>query len=183
MINKDLVESVVLKNGALISLKVPREKDAKKLIDYFNKVGGESNNLLFGENEFSLTISQEEQHIKRMRNDINSLMLIGLDGEEIVSCAQISCYRRSRIAHNAETSLSVRKDYWNMGLGSKMLSNIIDFAKHNESILNVCLSVNSDNIAALRLYEKSGFKVVGKHHRNFKVNDEYIDEILMDLYL
>jgi len=172
-----------LKNGKTISIRIAHKDDSEKLIKYFNNVGGESNNLLFGENEFSLTVEQEEEYIEKMKNDENSLMIIALDGEAIISSAQISCYKRSRIAHNAETSISVKKDYWNIGVGKEMLSVIVDFAKENNSILNVCLSVNSDNSSALNLYRKFGFEVVGRHKRNFKVSDIFVDEILMDLNL
>ncbi|BBK76728.1 hypothetical protein CBU03nite_01320 [Clostridium butyricum] len=37
--------------------------DANDIIEYLNTVGGESNNLLFGEGEFKLTIEQEKTYI------------------------------------------------------------------------------------------------------------------------
>lgn len=172
-----------LTNNKIINIRVPEENDAEEMIKYFNIIGGESDNLLFGENEFALDIEQEKEHIKSMNLDENSLILIALDGKEIISVAQISAYKRKRIAHNAVTSISVKKKYWRWGIGKTMINLIIDFAKSNSNIINISLSVNSNNIPAIELYKKVGFEVVGRHKRNFMLKDILIDQLLMDLYL
>ena len=54
----NIIDKVELKNGAELILREATVDDANDIIEYLNIVGGESNNLLFGEDEFKLTIEQ-----------------------------------------------------------------------------------------------------------------------------
>lgn len=180
---KVIYKEVTLSNGKLIIFSNAEENDAEELIKYFNIVGGESDNLLFGKDEFGLSIEREKEHINSMNLDDNALILVARDGAEIISVAQLSSYKRKRISHNAVYSISVKKKYWRCGIGRNMTDLIIDFAKNNTSLKNISLSVNSNNKSAVELYKQVGFEFVGKHKRNFKLGELYIDELLMDLYL
>jgi RimJ/RimL family protein N-acetyltransferase len=182
-IKSNILKEVILKNGDLLVLRRPAEDDAKAMIDYLNQVGGESDNLLFGKNEFNLTVEQEMQFINKINNDENTLMLISLINNSIVSIAQISCYQRKRISHNCEIAISVMKQYWQVGIGSAVMDELIQFAKNHKNIRNIGLGVKASNERAIRLYEKFDFVKVGYHKDYFKINDEYDDLILMDLYL
>lgn len=59
--------------------------DVEKMIEYFNIVGGESNNLLFGKDEFNFIVEQEIEYIKNINNVINILMILGIIDNNIVS--------------------------------------------------------------------------------------------------
>lgn len=59
----NIIDKVELKNGAELILRKATVDDANDIIEYLNTVGGESNNLLFGEGEFKLTIEQEKTYI------------------------------------------------------------------------------------------------------------------------
>ncbi|GAA0085780.1 GNAT family N-acetyltransferase [Clostridium sp. CTA-7] len=176
-------KEVKLKNGQSLILRKAEINDALKLIEYLNIVGGESDNLLFGANEFSLNEEQEKAFIENINNKENSIMLIGLIDEKVVSVAQISTATRNKIAHNAEIAISVKKEYWGIGIGSEVMRALIDFAKETKKIKNISLGVKASNIRAKNLYSKFGFKEIGIHKNFFNINDEYDDEILMDLYI
>lgn len=182
-VNLSILKEIKLKNGQQLILRKPLIEDAKRMIEYLNIVGGESDNLLFGKDEFRLTVEQEMEHIKRISNDLNTLMILGLIDNEIVSVAQIDTPNRKRIAHNSEFSISVKKNYWENGIGSAVMSEIIRFAKENSTIKNVSLGVKASNNNAIMMYEKFGFIKIGVHKNNFNVNGNFDDEILMDLYL
>lgn len=178
-----MYKEIKLKNGENLILKKADVNDAEKMIEYLNIVGGESDNLLFGENEFRLSIEQEKSHLENMAKQETSMMLVGIINKKIVSIAQISAPRRKRIAHNADISISVKKEYWNLGIGSEVMKALIDFAKDTKKIKNISLGVKASNTKARSLYRKFGFNEVGIHKNFFYVNDEYDDEILMDLYI
>ncbi|QUH19523.1 GNAT family N-acetyltransferase [Alkaliphilus sp. B6464] len=180
-LSNHVLKEIYLKNGQKLVLGKPSAEDAKKMIEYFNIVGGESDNLLFGAGEFKLTIDQEINHINSINSDENSLIILGVIDENIVSVAQIISSKRKRIAHNSEMSISVKKDYWGTGIGTAMMNEIVRFAKSNNTIRNITLGVNAGNTRAIKLYEKFGFEIIGVHKNNFNVNGIYDDEILMDL--
>jgi RimJ/RimL family protein N-acetyltransferase len=177
------LKEVQLKNGKMLILRKPAPEDAEKMVEYLNIVGGESDNLLFGKGEFRLTAEQEAEYIKSINNSSNTLMLLGVIDNNIVSVAQISSSNRKRIAHNAEVSISVKKEYWSNGIGSIVMNELISFAKEHSTIKNISLGVKASNVNAMKLYEKLGFVKVGMHKNFFNINGVFDDEILMDLYL
>lgn len=184
-VNVDLsiLKEIKLKNGQQLILRKPLIEDAKRMIEYLNIVGGESDNLLFGKDEFRLTVEQEIEHIKRISNDVNTLMILGIVNDTIVSVSQISSPNRKRIVHNSELSISVKKEYWRSGIGGAVMIELIKFAKENGDIKTISLGVKANNCNAVIMYERFGFIKVGVHRDYFNVNGNFDDEILMDLYL
>lgn len=155
--------------------------DAEKMIEYLNTVGGESDNLLFGKNEFNKTIEEEREYINNL-NYSDDLMIIGLIDNNIASIANIRRLLRKRIAHNSEVAISVKKEYWGIGVGYAVMNELIEFAKNN-NIKNISLGVKASNNKAFNLYRKCGFKEIGRHKDFFNLDGVFDDEILMDLYL
>lgn len=178
----DNSKHVQLKNGARLTLRRPAAQDAEATPAYLNIIGGESDNLLFGAGEMTLTTEQEIAYIDNMNKDENSLMLLGRSCGEIATIAQISAPARKRIAHNAEVAVSVKKSRWRQGIGGAIMAELIAFAQHR-GIKNVSLGVKADNTKAIGLYEKCGFKQIGVHKDFFNVDGKYYDELLMILNL
>lgn len=178
-----IIREVILKNGERLILRQPEADDAQDIIDYLNQVGGESDNLLFGKDEFPLTVEQEIEFIKKVNDNENTLMLLGIIDDSIVSLAQISCNQRKRISHNSEIAISVKKQYWRSGIGSAVMEELIHFASNHSNIKNIGLGVKAGNENAIKLYEKLGFVKVGYHKDYFKIKGVYDDLILMDKYL
>ena len=110
-------------------------------------------------------------------------MIIGLVNDSVVSVAQIGCMQRKRIIHNSELAISVKKQYWNLGIGSAMMEKLLRFANNHDLIKNIGLGVKADNDKAIKLYEKFGFSKIGVHKDYFNINGVYHDLILMDLNL
>ena len=55
-------------------------------------------------------------------------------------------------------ALGVDKDYRNQGIGKKLLEFIKEYAKDN-GCTDLRLTVNEENVNAIHLYKKVGFKV------------------------
>lgn len=182
-IENNIINTEILKDGTSLTLRKPLEDDAENIIKYLNTVGGESNNLLFGKGEFPLTVAQEKAYIEMINKSSNAFILLGIIKDKIVSIAQLSAPNRTRICHNSEIAISVKKSYWNLGIGSAVISELIRFAKDKKSIKTISLGVRESNSNAITLYEKYGFKKVGIHKDYFNIEGTYYDEILMDLYL
>lgn len=176
-------KNINLKNDKVLTIRKASPYDAKYIVEYLNIVGGESDNLLFGKDEFHLSEQDEAKYIDNINSSENSIMIIGIIDNIIVSVCQLSAPNRKRIEHNVSIVISVRKSYWNLGIGSAMMSELIDFARRNENIKNIHLGVRDENTNAVKLYEKFGFKKIGLHKNCMNIEGKYYDEILMDLYL
>ena len=58
------------------------------------------------------------------------------------------------------------------GIGSKLLEELIKKAKDTSTLIT--LEVNEENKPAIHLYEKYGFKLLGKRKNYYKDNDALI---------
>jgi len=182
-LSRYITNEIELKNGQHLILRKPNTEDAEKIIEYLNLVGGESDNLLFGKDKFRFNVVQEIEYIKNISNNPNTLMILGVIDSNIVGCASISRSGIERIDHNSEVAISVKKDYWRNGIGNAIMEELIRVVKEQDTIKNIGLGVNANNKNAISMYEKLGFVKVGVHKDYFNINGNYVDEILMDLYI
>ena len=91
-------------------------------------------------------------------------------------------YYPARIRHRAKLAISVRKDYWNQGIGTEMLKRIIEQAKEMK-IRVIELEVISDNARGINLYHKMGFVDIGIYKDYFYVNEKFKDAVVMQKLL
>ena len=156
--------------------------DAERMILYLNQVCGESDNLLFGVNEFNVPIESVKQKLAMSKDSENSIVLIALDNDRIIARAELEGYYAARIRHRAKFSISVRKDYWGRGIGTEMLKRIIEQAK-KMNIRVIELEVISDNVRGISLYHKMGFIDIGTYKDYFFVNGMFKDAMVMQKIL
>ena len=81
--------------------------------------------------------------------------------------------------HVCEIGIIVDPDYRGKGVGSRLLEKAIQKAEFL-GFEKICLSTFHTNSNAISLYKKFGFQEVGRRKKQFKIADEYIDEILME---
>ena len=152
--------------------------DAEEMISYLNIVGGESDHLMHGPNGFKVPVEAVKRRIQALHDADNSVILIALAGEKIIARAELNGYPGARLHHNAKFSISVRKDYWNMKIGTMLMTKIIACAK-KMNLHNIELEVVADNKAAIALYHKMGFSDVGVYKNYWFANNVYCDAIIM----
>ena len=155
--------------------------DAEALLVYLNQIGGESDNLTFGADAFDdMTVESEKEYIQSIGD--KSVMLVGLMGQEIATLAAMKVSPKERLSHRASLSLSVKKKYWQRGIGTQMLGKLIDHAKQNGiEVLEV--QIRADHTAAIALCNKWGFETIGTFKRFLRVDGVDYDAVLMNLYL
>lgn len=75
------------------------------------------------------------------------------------------------------TNIVTKKDMRNLGIGSKLLENLIEKAKENCSLIT--LEVNEKNASAIALYKKYGFETLGTRKKYY---DNKFDAYIMTKY-
>ena len=156
--------------------------DAKIIIDYLKIISKESDNLSFGEDECNFNELEEMSIIQEYLNDDRSIMLLGFIEDELVSIGSLSTPSKKRYHHRSELGISVRKDYWHMGVASAMMEELIEFSLEKK-IEVIELQVRSDNTNAIKLYQKYGFEKIGTYPKYMKINNINYDALLMNRYL
>lgn len=177
------MKEIKLKNGKTAILRSPIKEDAQAMIDYLNIIGGESDFITFGKNEFSMNVEAEQDYIERINSMDNSKNILIIIEDEIVGIASITSVQKERMKHNGTLGISIRKKYWGIGLGSEIMAYLIDWAKSNKITKKINLLVREDNIRGVKLYEKFGFEKEGLLKKDICVNGVYYNTIAMGLYI
>lgn len=165
-----------------IAYRKATKKDAERLLLHLKTVGGETDNLSFGKDTFLISKEKEERFIDRFASSKKDLMLVALSGDTVVGNAIVERNRVARYSHRAEISITVLRDFWGKGIGTRLMQMMIDFAKES-GIEILYLEARADNARAISLYEKFGFKSIGTYKGFFKIENQYFDAVLMTLKL
>ncbi len=174
----------LLKDGRKLILRDPALEDAADMIAYAKVVGAETDFLLMDENGIEgLTLEGEEDWIRGTLAAPNTKMFLGFIGSELVLLCDVRAAARKRISHVGGIAISVKRDYWRLGVGSIAMQAMIDFAKSTGVLRTLSLEVREGNDRAIALYKRFGFAEVGRHKARINVSGTYYDEILMDLDL
>ena len=155
--------------------------DAAEILELMKQIGGESDNLTFGTQGLPFSVEDEEAFILNINGSSDGVFLVAREDGRIVGSASLSRMPR-RMSHVGDIGISVVRSHWNRGIGSMLLSSVIDFAKKNAFDF-IDLQVRSDNLAAIHLYTKFGFEKIGTHPDLFKANEKYFDIDYMMLKL
>ena len=156
--------------------------DAQAIIDYTNAVSGESDNLTFGPGEFEITYDQEMEFIEKVAQSDNSMMLLGLCENQIVSVLNLSGMARPRVHHFAEIGITVLKSHWHLGIGRIMMQHSENVAQLEGVIRRIHLKVRTDNEHAVALYKKMGYEIEGCIKRQFLFLEEDGNEVFVDVF-
>ena len=155
--------------------------DATELVAYLHKIGGESDFLTFGLGELSVSVSEEAATLEESRNAKNKIMILALVGNKVIGCLHFAGGDRARIQHTGEFGVSVLKDYWDQGIGTAMVQELIQWAKYSNAIRKLNLRVRSDHDRAIHVYEKLGFVQEGFITRALFISGQFYDFICMGL--
>lgn len=106
------------------------------------------------------SVAQWTERLERQANNLN-YMLVAVAGGEIVGHAGLHGHDNPRRAHVWMLGITVRDDWQNRGVGTRLMEAIIDLADNWLGAARIELTVYVDNEVALRLYRKFGFELEG----------------------
>lgn len=175
-------ENINLSDKKILYLRNALTSDAESVVNFFKVASDETNNLSFSSDEYNITPYQEKIAISSFNRDKKSIMILGFIDDILCCVAELISPIEIRLSHNVEYSITVLKDFWDMGIGNAVTNKIIEFAKE-KNIKNIVLSVRRENSAAINLYKKYGFKTVGIKKDYIYIDGKYDDEISMQLQL
>lgn len=167
-----------------VCFKSPSVDDALQLCHLRYTTASETYFMARYPEEVQLDVEAMKTRIKQKLDDSQELHIAAYINNQIVGDLIISKISNNlKLQHRASLGISILKEYCNLGLGHKMIEIALHQAKLN-GFEQVELGVFEDNDRAIHLYEKLGFKTIGKIPNAFKLKDgTYRDEILMVNFL
>ncbi|MFY7698627.1 MAG: GNAT family N-acetyltransferase [Legionella sp.] len=166
----------------LVKIEKAQPEDAQEIINFLNSVGGETDYLTFGLNEFPISVAEEVDLIKECLAKDNSLMLVAKIDNKIASQLFLDVSMQPRLSHIGHLGLTVSKVYWGNALGKMMLAAAIDWAREKK-LTKIQLQVRTDNLRAINLYKNFHFTIEGTIKQALKVNHVLYDDLVMGLDL
>ena len=173
-------KSFELKEGGNLILRSAEISDAQNLIDILRTADSESKFLAREPGEFRFTLEQEESLIGIWeQTDAHEALVAYLDGQPVGMCSVSFVRNNLRYLHRGECALIVLRDYWDRGIGGRMMLSIIDWCKMH-GIEQLELDVVENNSRGKKMYESFGFKELGRLQNGLKYADgQYANLIYM----
>ncbi|XQY90028.1 GNAT family N-acetyltransferase [Metabacillus sp. HB246100] len=124
----------------------------------------------------------EKKIIQRQKG--GGLVIVAVKNNKVIGFLSFSRPQYRRLNHTGSFGMGIKQEFRNMGIGTRLLSYLIEWATAQEGLEKICLEVFSNNESGIYLYERLGFKVEGKQANQIKLeNDTYADLLLMSLFL
>ena len=153
----------MLKDGRKLILRTAREDDAEEMLAFRIKSIGETDFLLqYPEEMADYTIEKQLKFMDRMINSENDKMFTAVVDGKIVGTGQISFSTRIKLKHRASIGIALLKEYWGLGIGSAIFTEIIKSAQSRDGVELLELEVIEGNERAIALYKKFGFEIVAE---------------------
>ena len=158
--------------------------DAEQFLRVLPQIDAETDYTLREPGEFALTLDQERIFLKnRLESPHDMFLMAAIDGRMIGALGFMGSPLR-RYRHQGEFGMGVLKDFWGMGVGSALLSSMLQWVEQ-QAINRVSLKVAATNHRAIRLYHRFGFQEEGRlvkerRHADGRFEDTLIMARLLD---
>ena len=152
----------ILKDGRRAIIRSPREEDIPAMLDYLYVSAGETEFVLrYPEECDKYTPEVEKALFERVNASENEAFLLCFVESALAGCCNIAWSTGLKTRHRASIAIALLKAYWNLGLGTRLMQELLSIAEKNENILQVELDFIEGNARARALYEKMGFRITG----------------------
>ena len=155
-------------------------KDAAELVAFLNRVSLETDFTSLDGDGILLTSEEMEIFLNKQASSDNQITLLAFLNDKIAGIVNITADQRKRVRHIGDLFIVIGKKYWNNGLGSFLLEEVVEWAQASGILRRLQLTVQTRNQAAVHLYQKHGFVIEGRQERGAYIEEgDFIDVYLM----
>ena len=151
--------------------------DAEVLEKYMQNLIGENLPVLYSK-AASPNLDEIITFIKAHSDPNISLLMVVIDEGRLIGMLDADVYRNSQRSHCAYFGMSILNEYRRRGFGAALITKLFLWAKENK-LKRIELEVFSNNLAAIELYKKMGFRVEGMKKEAVRVGVGYVDIVQM----
>ena len=161
-----------LKDGRKAVIRSPRDEDIEGMLDYLYVTSGETEFLLrYPEECVKYTPEGEKALFDRMNAADNETMIVCLVDGVIAGNCQVTWKKSIKTRHRADVAIALKREFWGLGIGTRLFEEMIRIAEANENILQMELEFIEGNSRARALYEKMGFRITGMRPNAIRLKD------------
>ena len=104
-------------------------EDAAELVAFLNRVSLETDFTSLDGEGILLTDTEMELFLDKQAHSENQITLLALLNDEIAGLVNITADQRKRVRHIGDLFIVIGKKYWNNGLGSFLLEEVVEWAQ------------------------------------------------------
>ncbi len=161
-----------LKDGRKAVIRSPRDEDIEGMLEYLYVTSGETEFLLrYPEECVKYTPEGEKALFDRMNAADNETMIVCLVDGVIAGNCQVTWKKSIKTRHRADVAIALKREFWGLGIGTRLFEEMIRIAEANENILQMELEFIEGNSRARALYEKMGFRITGMRPNAIRLKD------------
>lgn len=165
-------KEIILKDGRKAVLRSARDEDIPGMLEYLYISAGETDFILrYPEECGKYTAEGEKELFDRVNASDNEAMIVCLVDGKVAGNCQIVWKTGIKTRHRAQVAIALLKEFWNLGIGTAMFTEMIDIARSNPDIIQMELEFIEGNTRARALYEKMGFRITGVKPNAIRLKD------------
>jgi RimJ/RimL family protein N-acetyltransferase len=169
------------KDGRGVMFRTPSMGDLDGFLEFVNSLVDEGAEIPV---EDRRSREAEADWLGRLLADLEKGSAICIVGEVDGKLIANSEIRKAtgRRSHVGGLAVAIKDGFRDVGIGTELIRLLIEESRRSGLRL-VCLSVFETNLRARHVYEKVGFREVGRMPKAIRKGDQYVDEVVMALEL
>lgn len=161
-----------LKDGRKALLRSPKEEDVESTLEYLIASAGETDYILrYPEECGEYTAEGEKMLFEKKNASSNEAMIMCIVDGKVVGNCEINFFQGMKTRHRANIGIALISNFWNQGIGTKMIQEMIRLAEAMEGVMQIELEFVEGNVRARQLYEKMGFRITGVRPNAIRLKD------------
>lgn len=143
-----------------VHIKLATADDAAKVLDFLRQAATESDAVLIP-HLADVTAEQERRNIEMINSFDDCVIMLAMLGNQPIGIVTVMALEKQPNA--GELGVVVAKPYWRNGIGQLLVGEAEYWFQNYSSLQRLVLTVFAENVPAIRLYQKLGFRQNGQH--------------------
>jgi len=125
----------------------------------------------------------DHEQVLLRNNELESrIFFVACVEGDVVGWVHLAHPEIGKLEHTAELTVGVLEEYRGHGIGSHLLQRGLEWA-NQQGYEKIYQSIPSTNEAALEFLEEHGWGEAARREDHYKIDGEYIDEVMMEIDL
>lgn len=154
------------------------QQDSEDLAALIQQVESESPYMLYEARERNLTEEKQSKLIEAIGKQKNAAIFVVKKKAKLVGYLFAIGGQARKNKHSAYIVIGILSAYQGKGIGTALFQTLEHWALNNK-LHRLELTVITENIAAVRLYEKVGYRKEGVKRNSLYANGKFVDEYYM----
>ncbi len=144
--------------SASVIIRSAKSNDARSLLALVKRLARESDTITVNQHLNQIAVNDEAHQLSVIERSGSYAVIVAQLSRRLIGIATV----RSSGQKTGELGLAVLRRYWNHGLGTELVKSTLEWFKNHSQLNQLWLIVKRRNRAALHVYTKCGFKIIGK---------------------